>query len=99
MLLNLGFFAFLARRKGIVFAAGALPLHLVYYCCCGLSVVIAESFWHLRSRANDAVRATPSRRADRGTRSIPRPAWARWAQPAFIMASAISQESVREPHD
>ena len=42
LLLNFGFFAFLARRKGVLFAAGALPLHMIYYCCCGLSVVIAE---------------------------------------------------------
>ena len=58
VLLNIGFFAFLARRKGLVFAAAALPLHLIYYCCCGLSVVIAESFWLLRSRTIDAVRST-----------------------------------------
>jgi glycosyltransferase involved in cell wall biosynthesis len=80
VLLNFGFFSFLARRKGFAFAAVALPLHLVYYCCCGLSVVIAESLWALRSRANDAVPSTPSSRADRGARSIPRPAWVRWAR-------------------
>jgi glycosyltransferase involved in cell wall biosynthesis len=80
VLLNLGFFAFLARRKGLVFAAGALPLHLVYYCCCGLSVVIAESLWLWRSRANEGVPTTPGGRADRGDRSIPRPAWIRWAR-------------------
>src|SRR5262249_46521609 len=45
ILLNLSFFTFLARRKGIAFAAGALPLHLLYYCCCGISVVIAECLW------------------------------------------------------
>jgi glycosyltransferase involved in cell wall biosynthesis len=80
VLLNFGFFAFLARRKGFVFAAGALPLHLVYYCCCGLSVVIAESLWAFRSRANDSVPMTSSGRADCGARSIPRPAWVRWAR-------------------
>jgi glycosyltransferase involved in cell wall biosynthesis len=80
VLLNVGFFAFLARRKGLVFATGALPLHLVYYCCCGLSVVIAESYWLLRGRANGAAPTPLSGRADRGDRSIPRPAWIRWAR-------------------
>jgi glycosyltransferase involved in cell wall biosynthesis len=98
VLLNLGFFAFLSRCKGIIFAACALPLHLVYYCCCGLSVVIAESIWHLRSRVNDAGSATPSGRTDRGTRTIPRPAWARWAR-RFSSWRARRQESVNEPHD
>jgi hypothetical protein len=79
VLLNFGFFAFLARRKGIAFAALALPLHLVYYCCCGLSVVIAEFLWLFRSRSNDAVPATPIGRADPGTQPIPRPAWKGWA--------------------
>jgi hypothetical protein len=80
VLLNLGFFAFLTRRKGFVFAACSLPLHLIYYCCCGLSVVIAEFFWQWRlKRANDEEPAMPSGRADRGTKSIPRPAWIRWA--------------------
>src|SRR5262249_45889349 len=45
--LNRGFFAFLARRKGWRFAGAAIPLHLVYYVCCGLSVVIAMTYWQL----------------------------------------------------
>ncbi len=45
--LNRPFFAFLARRKGWRFACAAVPLHLVYYCCCGLSVVISAAHWHL----------------------------------------------------
>ena len=45
--LNRPFFAFLARRKGWRFACAAVPLHLVYYCCCGLSVVIALTRWQL----------------------------------------------------
>jgi GT2 family glycosyltransferase len=43
--LNRPFFAFLARRKGWPFACAAVPLHLVYYCCCGLSVAIAAAYW------------------------------------------------------
>jgi GT2 family glycosyltransferase len=45
--LNREFFAFLARRRGWRFACASLPLHLAYYCCCGLSVVIAMAYWHL----------------------------------------------------
>ena len=33
--------------QGMAFACAALPLHLVYYCCCGLSVVIAMAHWRL----------------------------------------------------
>src|SRR5262249_19507139 len=45
--LNRSFFAFLARRKGWRFACAALPLHMVYYVCCALSVVIAMAHWRL----------------------------------------------------
>jgi GT2 family glycosyltransferase len=80
LLLNFGFFAFLVRRKGVLFAAGALPLHMIYYCCCGLSVVIAETYWLLRSRALDPVPSTAHGRTDPGTASIPQPAGSRWAR-------------------
>ncbi len=79
LVLNFGFFAFLARRKGVLFAAGAVPLHMIYYCCCGLSVVIAETYWLLRSRAVDPVRSTGNGRTDAGAESIPQPASSRWA--------------------
>jgi hypothetical protein len=49
--LNHPFFAFLVRRRGWIFAGAALPLHLLYYCCCGLSVVIALAYWRLRRPA------------------------------------------------
>jgi glycosyltransferase involved in cell wall biosynthesis len=80
VLLNIAFFRFLARRKGLVFAAGALPLHLIYYCCCGLSVVIAESFWLLRGRTQRAVRSSTGARTDPAALSIPPPERARWAR-------------------
>ena len=54
--LNRAFFAFLARRKGWRFACAALPLHLVYYCCCGLSVVIAMAHWRLGRFRNAPAR-------------------------------------------
>ena len=80
VLLNLEFFAFLARRKGLAFAIGALPLHLIYYCCCGLSVVIAEAFWLMQGQTTDAVVSTSGARTDPAAASIPRPAWLRWAR-------------------
>jgi hypothetical protein len=54
--LNRTFFAFLARRKGWRFACAAIPLHLVYYCCCGLSVVIAMAHWQLGRIRGGAAR-------------------------------------------
>jgi glycosyltransferase involved in cell wall biosynthesis len=80
VVLNITFFGFLARRKGLVFAAGALPLHLVYYCCCGLSVVIAESFWLLRGPAQGSVRSSMGSRTDPAAPSIPPPERVRWAR-------------------
>ena len=49
--LNLDFYRFLARRRGLAFAVASTGMHLVYYCCCGASVVIALALWHLSSRA------------------------------------------------
>jgi len=78
--LNRGFFAFLVRRKGVAFAATALPLHLLYYSCCGFSVLIAQVHWQLRSRGNDSIRPGAQERTDPGMGSIPGPAGARWAR-------------------
>jgi GT2 family glycosyltransferase len=79
--LNFDFFWFLARRKGIAFAAAALPLHLIYYCSCGLSVLIAEVYWRTHKRAEAARDSSPHERTDRGTMRVPEPARARWARP------------------
>jgi glycosyltransferase involved in cell wall biosynthesis len=64
--LNRDFYRFLARRRGLVFAVASTFLHLIYYCCCGASVVIAEALW-LVSRPPDLSTApAPSgRRLDR----------------------------------
>ncbi len=80
VLLNIKFFGFLARRKGLLFAAGALPLHLTYYCCCGLSVVIAEMLWLLEGRTKRAAQLTPGARTDPGALPIPPPGRVRWAR-------------------
>jgi GT2 family glycosyltransferase len=77
--LNRRFLGFLARRKGFAFACAALPLHLIYYCCCGLSVVIAQYYWYTKARDQTPISPTFGTRTDRGTTSIPRPAVARWA--------------------
>ncbi len=69
--LNRAFFAFLARRRGTAFACAALPLHLVYYCCCGLSVVIATVYWQWNRPRMVPVRSQPPERVDRGT--VPAP--------------------------
>ena len=47
--LNFAFYRFLARKRGIAFAAGSVPLHLLYFGCCGISVVLALTLWQLRS--------------------------------------------------
>jgi glycosyltransferase involved in cell wall biosynthesis len=49
--LNWDFYRFLARKRGLAFAAGSIPLHLVYYGCCGASVLLALGYWHLMPRA------------------------------------------------
>jgi GT2 family glycosyltransferase len=77
--LNRKFLGFLTRRKGLTFACAALPLHLIYYCCCGLSVVIAQYYWYTKPRDHTPIPSTPGTRTDRGTASIPRPAATRWA--------------------
>lgn len=48
--LNHGFYRFLSRTRGMGFAAAAVPLHLVYFGCCGVSVLIALGIWHLAPR-------------------------------------------------
>jgi glycosyltransferase involved in cell wall biosynthesis len=53
--LNAGFYRFLARRRGWGFAVAAIPLHYVYFCCCGISVVIALALWHLALRHDEAA--------------------------------------------
>jgi len=62
--LNLDFYRFLARRRGRIFAVASAPLHLVYYCCCGASVVIALAIWHLATRTADEPAPAPNLRLD-----------------------------------
>ena len=65
--LNSGFYRFLTRTKGPIFAAKSVALHLIYYVCCGASVVIALGIWHLAPRLRyDDVEATRGLRLDPG---------------------------------
>ncbi len=57
--LNAAFYRFLVRRRGWGFAAGAIPLHYLYYCCCGASVLIALAIWHLSYRRAPAPAGEP----------------------------------------
>jgi glycosyltransferase involved in cell wall biosynthesis len=80
--LNRGFYAFLARRKGLPFAAACLPLHLVYFACCGVSVIAATALWHgwlRRAEARVAASARGLRLDEPGATggAIPRPTSAR----------------------
>jgi glycosyltransferase involved in cell wall biosynthesis len=79
--LNRRFYEFLLDRRGAWFAAAALPLHLVYFTCCGLSVVIALVQWHVLGVGSaTAVRAVDSAGRGRSVHQaepIPRPFLAR----------------------
>jgi hypothetical protein len=55
--INRGFYRFLADRRGAWFAVGCLPLHLVYYTCCGVSVAIALALRILLTQQPEQARA------------------------------------------
>lgn len=79
--LNRPFYAFLLRKRGPTFALASIPLHAVYYTCCGVSVAIALVIFasgKLRTKGVEAADAqtlrvdrpqggsqAPKRRADR----------------------------------
>ncbi len=56
--LNRSFYRFLARKGGPAFASACLPLHLIYYLCCGASVVIATVLWHAGTGRRSSARNT-----------------------------------------
>ncbi len=76
--LNRGFYGFLARCRGLGFAVACVPLHLVYFFCCGLSVPLALAIRLVsagRTVAEPAPVPAPGvlRRDPNGTNSSPRP--------------------------
>ncbi len=75
--LNLGFYRFLARARGTLFSATSVFSHLIYYGCCGASVVIALMIWHLAPRHRfEELEPMPGLRLDPG------------ANPASVPSSA-----------
>jgi GT2 family glycosyltransferase len=79
MVLNRGFFAFLVRRKGLGFACASFSLHMIYYCCCAISVMIAQVHWYSMSHAKGVIGSTPRGRMHHGAAPIARPSVARRA--------------------
>ncbi len=73
LMLNRSFFGFLARRKGLAFACASFPLHMIYYCCCALSVVIAEAHWYSRSHGKGVIVPTPHGAKIEGRLGLPGP--------------------------
>ena len=76
IILNRDFYNFLRRTKGQAFTVGCLPLHLVYFACCGVSVIFAKALWHgwlARAEARLAVEQRPRGiRLDEPGRAAPR---------------------------
>jgi hypothetical protein len=77
--LNRVFYRFLINRRGLGFALAALPIHLIYYMSCGLSVLIALIQWHLIAGASMTQGTDRRERIDGGAEPIPRPFLARVA--------------------
>ncbi len=69
--LNHKFFRFLHERGGLFLACASVPLHMLYYCSCGLSVVIALYLWHTRPLAVERARPARQARPDRAAAAIP----------------------------
>lgn len=77
--LNREFYGFLRSRRGFWFAAASIPLHLIYFCCCGASVVIAGVYGSVLSARASSATTSRGERADGASRPIPRPNAARRA--------------------
>jgi len=91
--LNRDFFLFLKRRKGFAFASSALALQILYYCCCGVSVLIALCLWHAQRLELRPARIPRHERIDIGANSIPRPAIVRWARRLSTWRSRFSKSA------
>ena len=94
--INFPFYRFLARHRGWGFALSAIPLHYAYFCCCGLSVLIALTLWHTSfqtaatnqrsettstTRRSDPPGPATIRRPGSATPRARRPSrWIRWSR-------------------
>ena len=90
--LNFGFYRFLAKEKGLAFSVASIPLHYVYYCSCGVSVIIALGLWKLSGKSLASAVAEPSlnstgevRKDPANETSVPQPktSWA-WRPSRWI---------------
>lgn len=83
VLANLKFYRFLHSRLGLVQTLGSVPLHALYYACCGLSVLLAGLIWY----GGRLSRLTAKRMHGRGTnRARPHQARTTLSRPHAISA-------------
>ena len=62
LLLNWGFYAFLARKRGLAFGLRAIPLHFLHYVYSGFSFVVGSTLFLLgRATGSDLPGAIPRR--------------------------------------
>lgn len=66
--LNAGYYAYFARVRGMAFAAGVIPLHLVHHLCNGVSYVVGHVLFHLRRTTGVALTGSLPPRAPQGAR-------------------------------
>jgi glycosyltransferase involved in cell wall biosynthesis len=79
--LNRDFYRFLGRSRGTGFAIASMPVHLLYFISCGLSVLLAFLQWYILGPLSSTTSGGGGRsRADRGARPIPRPILVRFAR-------------------
>jgi glycosyltransferase involved in cell wall biosynthesis len=71
--LNRRFFRFLARTGGWRLASAAVPLHQVYYLCCGVSVLLAMAIWLVQGRPKTPAIAPAPKLRERAATALPRP--------------------------
>ncbi|HWE38644.1 MAG TPA: glycosyltransferase family A protein [Isosphaeraceae bacterium] len=71
--LNRQFFRFLAQKGGWRLAMAAVPLHQVYYLCCGVSVLLAMAIWLAQGRPMARPVVPAPRLVERATAALPRP--------------------------
>ncbi|HEV3166728.1 MAG TPA: glycosyltransferase family A protein [Isosphaeraceae bacterium] len=81
--INRSFYRFLASRRGWAFAIASIPLHIIYYGCCGLSVVIALGISLLSAREAEMApeRLPTGHRLDSAESSQPQPLKTRSRRP------------------